>query len=77
MFVDHCFLFFQVDVNEANVLKNVLATYEEVSGQAINFQKLETFCRRNVSNNVKGKVANILGVQQALLVITHIMSDAK
>lgn len=37
LFVDDCFLFFIVALSEGNMMKNTLATYEEASGQAINF----------------------------------------
>ena len=37
LFADDCFLFFQGSVGETFVLKNILASYEAASGQAINF----------------------------------------
>lgn len=45
-------------------MKIILTTYEEVSGQAINFQKSEKFGGRNVTPNAKNCVGNNLGVQQ-------------
>jgi hypothetical protein len=42
LFVDDCFLFCRVDGNECIKLKEILKTYEEVSGQAINLRKKKT-----------------------------------
>ncbi|KEH17434.1 hypothetical protein MTR_0015s0120 [Medicago truncatula] len=38
----------------------------QASGQAVNLQKYEIFCSRNVSNVVHNNIANILGVQAVL-----------
>lgn len=59
-------VFFKATINESNILKSILASYEEALGQAINFQKSQFFCSRNVAPNVKSDVENILGVQQVL-----------
>lgn len=45
-------------------MKNILATYEEASGQAINFQKYEFFCSWNTDPKINNILANTLGVQQ-------------
>jgi hypothetical protein len=42
LFVDDCFLFCRADGNECIKLKEILKTYEEVSGQAINLRKKKT-----------------------------------
>ena len=47
-------------------MKSILATYEKASGQAINLQKSEIFCSRNVSSIDHNNIANILGVQAVL-----------
>jgi len=47
LFADDCFLFFRACECEAVCMKNILATYEEASGQAINLLKSESFCSRN------------------------------
>ncbi|PNX82165.1 ribonuclease H, partial [Trifolium pratense] len=52
--------------NEAEVMKNILETYEAASGQAINFQKSEIFCSRNVLGGVRDSIANCLGVHAIL-----------
>jgi hypothetical protein len=66
LFADDCFLFFRANVNEAAVLKNILATYEAASGQAINLQKLEFYCSRNVPSDVCVSIADQLGVVHVL-----------
>jgi hypothetical protein len=66
LFADDCFLFFRANIAEAEVMKNILATYEAASGQSINFQKSEFFCSRNVPNVVQNSVADCLGVHVVL-----------
>jgi hypothetical protein len=66
LFADDCFLFFRANIVEAEVMKNILSTYEAASGQAINFQKFEIFCSRNVPNVVQMSVAECLGVNAVL-----------
>jgi len=44
LFADDCFIFFKADDNKANVMKNILSTYETTSGQAINLPKSEIYC---------------------------------
>ncbi|CAI8613075.1 unnamed protein product [Vicia faba] len=60
LFTDDCFLFFKVVPNEASEMKNILDTYEEASGQAINLQKSELFCSRNIVPGVKDMLADTL-----------------
>ncbi|CAJ2628079.1 unnamed protein product [Trifolium pratense] len=66
LFADDCFLFFRASSNEAEAMKNILETYEAASGQAINFQKSEIFCSRNVLGGVRDSIANCLGVHAVL-----------
>ncbi|MCH80360.1 replication protein A 70 kDa dna-binding subunit, partial [Trifolium medium] len=66
LFADDCFLFFKATTNEANVMKNILSLYESASGQAINLQKSEFYCSRNVSAEVREAIASQLGVTQVL-----------
>ncbi|GAU29840.1 hypothetical protein TSUD_223860 [Trifolium subterraneum] len=63
---DDCFPFFKATVNEAAVVKNVLSVYETTSGQAINLQKSEFYCSRNVSAETREAIASHLGVTQVL-----------
>ncbi|CAI8612034.1 unnamed protein product [Vicia faba] len=64
LFADDCFLFFKVNSNEATEMKNILSTYEEASDQAINLQKSEFFCSRNVTPENKNSLADILGINK-------------
>ncbi|PNX59259.1 ribonuclease H, partial [Trifolium pratense] len=56
----------RANTNEADTMKNILNTYEQASGQTINFQKSEIFCSRNVDSAVQNNISNILGVQTVL-----------
>ncbi|GAU39464.1 hypothetical protein TSUD_158950 [Trifolium subterraneum] len=66
LFADDCFLFFKATTTEATILKNILSVYESASGQAINLQKSEFYCSRNVPAEVREAIANQLGVTQVL-----------
>ncbi|PNX57234.1 ribonuclease H, partial [Trifolium pratense] len=66
LFANDCFLFFKATVNEAIVLKNILSVYEAASGQAINLQKSEFYCSRNVHADLREDIAHQLGVTQVL-----------
>jgi len=46
------FLFFKGSISEANVMKNILASYEATFGQAINSQKSEILCSKNTPPEV-------------------------
>jgi hypothetical protein len=47
-------------------MKNILVTYEAMSGQAISLPKSEIFGSRNVPQVVNNIITNILGVQAVL-----------
>lgn len=47
-------------------MKDILASYEAASGQAINLQKPEIFFSRNTPEETKNNISNILGVRQVL-----------
>ncbi|WJX93691.1 hypothetical protein P8452_75185 [Trifolium repens] len=66
LFADDCFLFFRANSNEAETMKSILTTYEKASGQAVNFQKSEIFCSRNVNVADQNHISNVLGVQTVL-----------
>ena len=66
LFADDCFIFFRACESEALCMKNVLTTYEEALGQAINLQKSELFCNRNTPDVLKNLIATTLSVRQVL-----------
>jgi len=66
LFADDCFLFFRACEQEAMAMKNILNTYEVVSGQAINLQKFEMYCSRNTTTSCKERITQVLGVRQVL-----------
>ena len=63
LFADDCFLFFRADEKEAQVIKNILHTYELASGQAISQPKSEVFFSSVVPSPLKEVITNILGVR--------------
>jgi hypothetical protein len=63
LFIDDCFLFFKATEAHAHIMKNILSTYELASGQAISLPKSDIYCSRNVPNELKITITDILGVQ--------------
>lgn len=66
LFADDCFLFFRADEKEAQVMKNILHTYELASGQAISLPKSEVFFSSVVPTPLKEVITNILGVRAVM-----------
>lgn len=66
LFADDCFLFFQAEVSQDNVMKRILNTYEEALGQAISLSKSEIYYSRNVQQQVQQDITDILGVRAVL-----------
>jgi len=67
LFANDCFLFFIANEDQAHVMKNILSTYELASGQAIRLPKPEIYCSRNVPDDLKANITDILGVQVVLV----------
>jgi len=63
LFADDCFLFFKANEDQAHAMKNILSTYELASGQAISLPKSKIYCSRNVPDDLKAHITDILGVQ--------------
>jgi len=47
-------------------MKTILSTYELAYGQAISLPKSEIYCSRNVPDDLKANITDILGVQVVL-----------
>ncbi|XP_074328182.1 uncharacterized protein LOC141666094 [Apium graveolens] len=62
LFADDNFLFFKATANEASIVKNVLDTYENWSGQAVNYQKSAIFFSSNVRIDKQQEIMEVLGV---------------
>lgn len=66
LFADDCLLFCRADRQQCSTLKNILQTYERASGQAINFDKSGVFFSKNVNEQLRADLSNILGVHRPL-----------
>jgi len=66
LFADDWFLFFKANEDQVHVLKNILSTYELASGQAISLPKSKIYCSRNIPDDLKANITDILGVQVVL-----------
>ncbi|XP_019192477.1 PREDICTED: uncharacterized protein LOC109186787 [Ipomoea nil] len=64
-FADDSLLFFRATAQEASVVKQCLAAYEEMSGQAVNYYKSSICYSKNTRDEQREEVADILGVVQA------------
>lgn len=64
LFADDSFLFFRANEQEAGTIMDILHKYELASGQAINLDKSEIMLSRNVSQNVRSVLVDVLGVQE-------------
>ncbi|KAH9704682.1 reverse transcriptase domain-containing protein [Citrus sinensis] len=62
-FADDCLLFFKTSVQEAHLMKNILAMYGAESGQRVNFHKSAISFSRNMKEEVVQQVCELLGVQ--------------
>lgn len=66
LFADDSFIFCKASLAEIREIKSILQDYEEIFGQAINFQKSGIFFSSNVRLNNPVEIKNILGVQTDL-----------
>lgn len=48
-------------------MKEILSTYEQALGQAINLQKLEIFFSRNMDNDAHNTLKNVLGLTKSTM----------
>lgn len=66
LFADDCLLFCYATTQECTRLRSLLDEYEAVSEQAINYNKLGVFFSKNIDNNVRDLLSNILGERNLL-----------
>lgn len=64
LFADDSFLFLRATEREAEVMKNILHTYELAFGQAINLAKYEILFSKNVHADQCQILSTLLGVQE-------------
>lgn len=64
LFVDDSFFFFEAKKDECKLMKEILITYEKVSGQAVNFENSGIFFSSNVQCDDKTMISHLLGVSQ-------------
>ncbi|XP_057444702.1 uncharacterized protein LOC130736943 [Lotus japonicus] len=63
LFADDSVVFARATMEEAHTIRNVLASYEQVSGQVINFDKSMLSCSRNVPSPRFNELKMLLGVK--------------
>lgn len=66
LFVDDSFIFLLGTINEVNTIKEILSSYENVSRQSINYQKLEIYFSKNVQNTTQESLLDTLEVRESL-----------
>lgn len=66
LFVDDYFLFFRANDREVANMKTILETYEQASGQAINYTKSEVSFSKNVDSEEQHRLVEALGVRTTM-----------
>ena len=61
-FADDCLLFFKANLNEARIIKSLLAIYSAASGQQVNYKKSAISFSANMDEVSKGQVCEVLQV---------------
>lgn len=64
LFADDCYFFFKATGSEAGVMQRILARYENISGQQINYAKSALTFSPNTSTTCRGEVCTQLGVRE-------------
>ncbi|XP_050217745.1 uncharacterized protein LOC126668598 [Mercurialis annua] len=62
LFADDCYFFFRASNEEAEVIKSVLGSYESMSGKKVNLHKTSILLSRNVVEELKCGICEVLGV---------------
>ncbi|CAH9109059.1 unnamed protein product [Cuscuta epithymum] len=67
LFADDSYLFFRANREECQVVKDILKTYEILSGQIINFDKSSVSFSSNVVAEMRDELCLLLGVNQEVV----------
>ncbi|KAA3484647.1 reverse transcriptase [Gossypium australe] len=65
LFVDDCILFGEATKERAGFLKEILKSYEQCSGQCVNFNKSTIFVSKNTSEEMKKEIDEVFGMRSA------------
>lgn len=66
LFADDALLFCKASIEECTTLKGILATFENDSGLAVNFDKSGIMCSNNLDLDFKKAISHVLGVSKPL-----------
>jgi len=66
LFANECFLFFEAEEREANMMNHILEVYEAASGQAISLPKSEVYYSRSVPIPTQESITTILVVRAVM-----------
>ncbi|CAM8954034.1 unnamed protein product [Rhodiola kirilowii] len=73
LFADDSIFFIKAGVSEASSLKHILNQYEKVSGQRINFEKLEVSFSMNTPADVRNKLLSAAGKEVLVKAVIQAM----
>ena len=69
-FADDSYLFFKSFLAKAEVVRDILLRFEQVSGQAINYSKYEVMFSFNVRIDKQNEIIGMLGVEVIDVILT-------
>ena len=61
-FADDSYLFFKSSLAEAEVVRDILSRFEQVSGQTVNYGKFEVMFSSNIRTDKQNEIIGMLGV---------------
>lgn len=65
LFADDSYLYCKADEEGANIVKEILQSFQIASGQQVNLNKSSVFFSTNTEASMKSKVSSILGINEA------------
>jgi len=63
-FADDCYVFFKASVQESNDIKEVIQSFLDASGQEVNLSKSSITFSKNVSEECRRAVSNVLNIRE-------------